>query len=302
MREKRPTALITAVLAVLAVMSACGGTASRPASAARPKPSPSPSHTPGTGHRAQLELHTYRVGDCVRWADGAGVAAGSKPTIVACTKPHFLEIAGQAAVGPEVTEYPSSDQWGPLIAKVCDPVVANYLGGALDPRGIFSAYAVHPRQTLWDLGVHTLDCAVEKRAQRQAERDQIATITGTARGVSQSTTWPVGSCIALTASNSFDLPGDCSQPHVVEVTGVADISEQIDHLPAPHELDRFLVPTCGLLATQYIGHSLDGDLIAAWLTFDARSWAAGRRKLECLVAHGAVGAFRPVSGSIATGA
>ena len=39
---------------------------------------------------------------------------------------------------------------GPLITKPCDPVIANYLGGALDPRGIFKANAIHPLQTIWD--------------------------------------------------------------------------------------------------------------------------------------------------------
>gem|GEM_PF-4033225 len=97
--------------------------------------------------------------------------------------------------------------------------------------------------------------------------------------------------------------GECIRwPQGVAGTGLADISTQIAHAPATHELDAFLGPTCGLLAAQYLGRALDGDLASSWLPLDPRSWSAGRRTIDCLVAHGPAGQHRAVSGSIRSGA
>ena len=127
-------------------------------------------------------------------------------------------------------------------------------------------------------------------------------LTGSARGASQTATLPAGACLPADASGRFLLPDDCAALHAVEVTGVAEFDGRIDHAPGPHELDPIISGTCALLAAQYLGRTLDGDLSAAWLTVDERGWNAGRRKTECLIAHGTPGAFRPVSGSIRSGA
>ena len=290
--------LVGTVAVACVVATACGGTTSSSTSEAKP----SPSATSGPRGKTGLALRDYQVGDCVSWPASARAASLSTTTVVQCTSPHFVEIAGQAEVGPEVIDYPTHDEWASIITKACEPIVAGYLGGVLDPRGRFDTHAIHPTRLLWELTNHILNCAVGYRPQRQLERGHSITMTGSARGTSQTATLPTGSCLTLTTSGHFDLPGDCAQPHVVEVAGVADVTGKIDHFPAPHELDGILGPTCRLLAAQYLEHPLGGDMTSAWLTLGPESWLAGRRVFECLVGHGSVGAYRPVSGSIATGA
>jgi len=123
-----------------------------------------------------------------------------------------------------------------------------------------------------------------------------------ASGTSQTYTSPIGSCIPLNATGGFALAVPCAEAHAVEITGVTDIGGRIDHFPAPNELDAVLGPACRLLAQQYLGHPLDGDLSSSWLRLDQGSWGAGRRTIECLVGHGPTGKHRSVAGSIRSGA
>ena len=288
-----------AILAAVSVtVVSCGGSTSQSSGGAKPKHHP-PETNPATAGR-RVALRTYHVGECVTLPPES--ASSTKTKTVACTKPHDLEIAGQATVGADVVDYPSTDEWKVLITQLCDPVVAQYLGGTIDPRGRFLTKAIHPLQTMWDLTTpHSLDCAVATRPQRQVDFDHPPRLTGAARGATQTFTFPVGSCIPIPASGGIALPVECSEPHSFEVTGVADIAGRIDHLPGAHELDAFLGPTCSTFAVQYLGHPLDGDL-TSWLTIGDQSWNAGRRQMECLVAHGPVGQHSAVSGSIRSGA
>ncbi len=178
-----------------------------------------------------------------------------------------------------------------------------YLEGTLDPRGRFRTYAIHLTQVLWDLTTpHEIKCLVAAQPHRQSEADHPPKLTGGARGTPQTFTFPVGSCLPIPAGGGVGRPVGCSEPHSYEVTGIADIAGQIDHLPGTHELDAFLGPACSALAVQYLGHPIDRDLTSSWLTIGEPSWNAGRRQIECLVAHGPSGQHRAVSGAIRSGA
>ena len=171
--------LVGTVAVACVVATACGGTTSSSTSEAKP----SPSATSGPRGKTGLALRDYQVGDCVSWPASARAASLSTTTVVQCTSPHFVEIAGQAEVGPEVIDYPTHDEWASIITKACEPIVAGYLGGVLDPRGRFDTHAIHPTRLLWELTNHILNCAVGYRPQRQTESGHSITMTGSALNI-----------------------------------------------------------------------------------------------------------------------
>lgn len=253
---------------------------------------------PGSSAR-HVGLRNYRRGECITLS-----APSTTPKTVSCIRPHDFEMAGPALIDASVTDYPSTAEWRLLITKQCDPVVADYLGGPVDPRGRFAIDAVHPLRFLWDIEVapRVIDCAVAARPQRLSEVGQPPKLKGSAHGASQVVTFPIGSCLPILDSGRIGLPVDCSAPHALEVTGVVDITGRIDHLPLAHELDAVIGPSCKTFAAQYLARPLDGDLSSPWLSMAQQSWDANRRQMECLISHGPPDERRAITGSIRSGA
>lgn len=100
-------------------------------------------------------------------------------------------------------------------------------------------------------------------------------------------TSPPGSCLTWTEPDASDVRKvPCTQQHLFEVVGVADISDKYGPKAKTPDAEtwRSLTETqCGEIARKYLGKPLDpyGKLSLGVLRPDPKQWAKGQRKLHC---------------------
>jgi hypothetical protein len=240
---------------------------------------PAPPATPGT---------------CLTWsrADAADTA------LVDCAQPHLFEQAGTVVLTDQVA-LPSDDVFRRLVTERCEPVVLDYLGGALDPQGRFRVGALKPAPAKWDLGDRELRCGLQTASRSGA----LYPIVGKVADNDQSAVEEPGTCLAIDGTRVGD-PVACSGPHALETVGIVDLSEQFpDAFPAVPDQDEFLQGRCGEVAAEYAGGETvvaDKGLTVYWNNMAEESWAAGSRRVNCNVAAllPDKSTFAPVTGSV----
>ncbi len=240
---------------------------------------PAPPATPGT---------------CLTWnrPDAADTA------LVDCEQPHLFEQAGVVPLTDQVA-LPSDDVFRQLVTERCQPLVLQYLGGALDPQGRFRVGALKPSPTKWDLGDRELRCGLQSASRSGA----LYPIVGKVAEVDQSAVEEPGTCLAIDGTRVGD-PVACSGPHALETVGIVDLSDQFtEGFPAVADQDAFLQTRCGEVAAEYAGGPTvvaDKGLTVYWNNMAEESWAAGSRRVNCNVAAllPDKSTFAPVTGSV----
>ncbi|SDP93114.1 Septum formation [Actinopolyspora xinjiangensis] len=238
------------------------------------------------------------AGTCLNWTE----PDASDISRVDCSEPHLFEMTGTAEVwarfGPDA-DFPSTEVLNELKSKRCADVARQYLEGGFDPNGRFEVSAFLPSKQSWNSGDRTLYCAL----QQPGPAGQLYRFTGKVDELDQSDTYEVGTCLGISGS-SVSAPVECSQPHSVEMTGLADLSQEFkDGFPPTERQDEFLLTTCQKQLADYAGGknvAEDKGLSLYWDNLSEESWQAGSRKVNCKVAAtlGEDGGFAPVTGSV----
>ncbi|WP_432849137.1 septum formation family protein [Amycolatopsis sp. CA-161197] len=118
---------------------------------------------------------------------------------------------------------------------------------------------------------------------------------------------PPGSCLTWNAPDASDVRKvPCTQSHLFEVTGLADVGAQYNaEAPFPNldQWQQIAQTKCNADVTPYLGHPLDpyGKLTTNLLRPSADQWADGDRQLRCgLQWAGPGGALQPTTGPAKT--
>lgn len=102
---------------------------------------------------------------------------------------------------------------------------------------------------------------------------------------------PAGTCLTWQAADAGDISKvGCNQPHLFEVIGSVDISDQYPRgakLPDAETWRTLTTQRCGQKASEYLDRPLDpeGKLSLGVLQPDQRQWASGERRMHCGLQH-----------------
>lgn len=240
-------------------------------------------------------LARAKAGSCLTWENDPSTMAP-----VECAEAHKFEVAGEPArTLPADAKYPTDSALAALRDQLCPPVVTEYLGKRLDPKGRFQMNLLTAGEQGWTSGDRTMRCGV-----------QVTDGTGRpletkGKVVNQdlSVTWPAGTCIGLGDRGQATRPVECSQPHAFEVTAVVDLRQPFPDAswPTLQQQEDYLSRTCPARTTTWFG-SQDGlrksGLQLQWNTLSQPSWTAGSRAAICFVASSKDGrSYTPVTGS-----
>lgn len=292
--------LVLVVGAVGGAVWFSGGLSSSPSKTSVAQRSGSKGSTTSSSRgQVHIVLRPYGRGDCITWKQIPGETRSVET--VSCAKPHLMEVIAPVDLVGYSNRLPDGFAWGLIAEKECLPIADAYLGVPVDPRGRFDAYVIHPLADGWARGDRKIWCGLTARITSLVDASTLTPVSGRIRGDQQTSIEPIGICLTTTPEGN-ELAVDCATSHEVEVTGSIDLSQRIDHQPTNSELIQLTATECDRLAGVYLGHALGSEFATASRGFDPRSWAAGRRAVECLVGRQSAGAWAPVSGSIRTGA
>lgn len=242
---------------------------------------------PTTSSTIALADAVYRPGDCVRWDQDQPSARERLTTVVPCSSPHLIEIVGAVTVpGGASAAFPAEAEWTAFAPQLCGPLMQPYLGYALDPAGRFGTGEIHPSTEGWSLGQRKMWCGLTGRGpDGSVWTDQkFPTFAGAVKGRDQAYVRAAGTCLALTLDGHVGEPVACTEPHAVEITGVATLTTA-DFPATDQAWSAAAGAPCEQAAVQFAGGRLPTGFRGGWLTFEAGSWAAGRRVVECTAAR-----------------
>lgn len=252
---------------------------------------PGPAGTPTV---VEVPPPPSQPGTCLSWSrpDAADAA------VVDCVKEHLFEQAGSVRLVDQPT-LPDDQQWRQLVKERCDPIVATYLNGRLDPDGRYRIGALKPSATKWSEGDRDLRCGLQRSAQSGA----LYPTSGKVADTDQSDVQGAGTCLAIDGRGVGD-PTACTRAHAVETVGVVDLAQKFaGGFPAVGDQDAYLQPLCATIASDYAGGDpvIRGkNLTVYWDNVTADSWKAGSRKVNCNLAALLPdrSGFAPVTGSV----
>lgn len=256
---------------------------------------------PTTSSTIALADAVYRPGDCVRWNQDQPSSGERLTTVVPCSSPHLIEIVGEVTVpGGDSAPFPTEAQWTAFAPQFCGPLMQPYLGYALDPAGRFGTGEIHPLTDGWSMGRRKMWCGITGRGPDGSVwfDQKFPTFAGSVKGQDQTYLRAPGTCLAWTLDGRVGGAIACVQPHAAEITGVVTLTTA--ELPETDEAWRAAAAAaCEQSALQFAGGRLPSGVTGSWLTFEASSWAAGRRVVECTaMTLDATGHMTPESGSV----
>jgi hypothetical protein len=222
------------------------------------------------GDSTELEPQRYRPGDCIDWE-----AATFDLKVVDCSSPHRMQVTEEVD-GPNVTDYPSNDEWGSYSDEMCGPAAERFLGIEIDPHGRFLTMSIYPQADEWALGDSSVLCGILLWTHGRSDGRS----TEDVRTVEQTFAFDAGTC-AVDGTADFRLVDHvvgCDQPHDLEVTGRADFGDLTDR-PSPDQI----AARCAPISESYLG----GPPAPPW-SFDhgrlgRESWDAGTRTTHCFI-------------------
>ena len=232
-----------------------------------------PTTIPPEGTVQRLERASYERGDCVDWEQGR--VGSSETMVVDCGDEHRLQVAGSIRLDDFEgrRDYPDEEQWDALFEQRCGPVVAEVLGGTLDPFGRWAVGGIRPTADGWADGDRTVWCGAISSAEEPGAAGGQSRFRGVVDLARQVDPRPRGQCLTLRPDRRL-TPVDCAGPHQLEVAGQGSVAA--DAYPG----DGAVQAACEAVALAYLG-----DVVAGYgaADFDDRSWATGRRTFDCVV-------------------
>jgi hypothetical protein len=201
-----------------------------------------------------------RRGDCLDWPPGEPERA----TKVHCADEHLFEVADSEPI-------PAA---GADAKQICAQAVSYYLGPQYDPGGRFVVGAVQTAGRLL--------CGL------QLPSDGVASFgfKGRVQSQDQSRVWATGTCLGIRDGKTTDIAVDCGLPHALEITGTADLSAVFGQsAPSTAAQDAVVRDACGVATSAYLAPlTLDATgLSVRYQPIDATGWAAGSRRVACLI-------------------
>jgi hypothetical protein len=218
---------------------------------------------------------------------------------VPCSEPHLVEVVRNFEQDGSAFDAsgPTPGQWSVIRDQSCGPMVATYLGYALDPYGRFHPGLIKPTSEGWKVGQRSVLCGVELyRASGSSPDGGLDEFSGAAKGADQTLLYGVGACFPMGTTDGFGPEVRCTDPHAVEVTGTVDVTGKLSAYPQADGWQAVVGDQCTKLAESIYGGPLPAGVRGDWLTLAPSSWDAGRRLVECTIAqHGADGSFVTVT-------
>ncbi|ONH32753.1 septum formation family protein [Pseudofrankia asymbiotica] len=144
---------------------------------------------------------------------------------------------------------------------------------------------------------HPDDAAVEMAMTTAAPAP---TASGEAKGADQSLVYPVGSCIAETATEvRGTVP--CDRPHEAVAVGTITLpTGPSSEPPTGDQFDALAAPRCMDLAKAFLGPDFHDSptMRTGWLRISPESWRAGSHSFTCTVDYSTeTGGRRSVTGA-----
>lgn len=240
-------------------------------------------------------LDRSKPGTCLTW--------DKDPTTLApvdCMQPHKFEVAGEPArTFPAEAKYPTETALAAQRDQLCPPIVTEYLGKRLDPKGRFQTGLLTAGEKAWESGDRTMRCGVQVVDGAGAVQE----VQGKVVNQDASLSWPPGTCIGIGDRGQATSPVDCAKPHAFEVTAVIDLRQAFPGAswPTLGQQEEYLARICPSRTTGWFG-AQDGlrksGLQLQWNKLSQPSWTAGSRSAICFVASSRDGlTFTPVTGS-----
>lgn len=204
---------------------------------------------------------------------------------VSCESPHTFEVASNVDIGRDFgpkTPPPEVEAWQQIVTERCTSVVAEYLGGKLDPAGKYTAGALKPTAEQWRGGDRKLRCGLQ-RVTPSGER--LMPTTGAATDQDQSNIHEPGTCFALIEGQVGD-PIDCASAHSYEVVGNIDLKQALGeaYLPEAEQQEK-LIDICAQVANEFTGNKNLAEMGLSLYsdTLSPESWDAGSFRVNCKV-------------------
>jgi hypothetical protein len=186
--------------------------------------------------------------------------------------------------------YPSEGEWAAMFdTGRCAEMGGAYVGGALDPAGLYGPRGLIPLRDSWSVGDREVWCGLRRYPMEQAasEEPSAELFTGAIDRTpgAQYRIYPIGSCLGPDGHGLTFGTVSCDGPHDVEIAGHVDLSGRVDQFPAPDQYDRLVADDCRRQAKAYAGRNLRDPVFSGWLGIGQGSWDAGRRTVLCTVAE-----------------
>ena len=204
---------------------------------------------------------------------------------ISCDEPHIFEVADNVDIGKDFgpnTPAPDVEGWQQIVTEQCTPVVAEYLGGKLDPAGKYTAGALKPTADQWRDGDRKLRCGLQ-RVTPSGER--LLPTTGAAADQDQSNVHEPGTCFALIEGQVGD-PVDCEEAHSYEVVGNIDLAQALGAAYQSEQVQtEKLIDLCLPVANEFTGakNLTEMGLSLYADTLSPESWEAGSFRVNCKV-------------------
>jgi hypothetical protein len=230
-----------------------------------------------------LERRTYALGDCVAFDQRPGEDT-RETQVVNCDRPHLIEMTMGLNLGDRFDHFPTEAEWQTVFDHDCAPGTRRLIRGPLDPLGRYFPTAITPSRESWIHGDRDVWCGVGAVSlTRPPRKSMLMPFTGKVEGTPQARISPIGSCWG---DSEYEIP--CSQSHRWEVAGYTNLTGKVAQPPAlndDHAWGLLVGDACHVVAVRYLGHEPSNDQRAGWEPIEPGSWAAGRRTVECTVAH-----------------
>jgi Septum formation len=217
--------------------------------------------------RATVVFGSAWRGDCLTWPDNSP----DRPSFVLCRDDHLFEVAQSVDMRN--------------FQEPCQQTVQHYLGNRYDPNSRFTTTVLWPGDAA---GPQPTDRHLLCGLQLLGPNGQPVPFKGRVADLDQSKVWPVGTCLGFDSATNrpTDIPVDCSQPHVEEVTGTVDLAVKFpDGPPAAQDQSAFIGDVCKQMTDIYLAPvALDSTpLRLHYGTVSPESWSAGSRKVACRI-------------------
>lgn len=252
-------------------------------------PVPDTVSAPSTSTTVTLERRALDVGECVLWDQTAGrFGARNRIEVVDCDRPHLMEVTGSFVLpaGP----YPSEADWAAMFdTGKCAELGGLYVGGVLDPSGVYGPRGIIPLEDAWRLADREVWCGLRRYPLEEGAADDPAAelFSGVVdrNPGAQHRILPVGSCLGPDGEGLTYGTVSCDGPHNVEIAGHVELAGRVDHFPKPEEYQRLVSDACHRQSQVYAGRNLRDPVSSGWMYIEQGSWDAGRRTVLCTVAE-----------------
>jgi hypothetical protein len=238
--------------------------------------------TPSSSTTVRLERRSFDIGDCVVWDQRVQWASANVTSVVPCDEPHLMEVTGKFTMskGP----YPSEPEWDAIFdTGRCAEMGAAYLGGHLDPSGMYAPRGIIPLADGWLQGDREVWCGLWRYPLEEVAASE--RYTGKIDPSAQHRLYPVGACLGPDGDGLTGGTVPCDAPHVVEISGHVDLAGRVQAMPTRDQYDGLVGDACERLGSAYARGNFRAPVHAGWLDIEQGSWDSGRRVVTCTVAE-----------------